>query len=421
MNAEIVCIGTELLLGHIVNTNTSFLSQKLAEAGIDVYHHIAVGDNHSRLAAAFRQALSRADIVVTSGGLGPTVDDITTETLASFIGQKLVLNKTILGDVKEYFRSKKVKFPKESIRQAYIPQGVKWIRNKVGTAPGIIAEYKGKVIICLPGPPREIEPMFTKDIIPYLKRKHISGRAHLSVPYYGPWTLKTRTIKTTGLAESQVDGKVRDLLNLKPPTTVGIYAKLGQADLKIMSKARSDRQANIAISKVEKKIRSRLKDYIFGCDDETLEGTVGKLLAAKKKTIAIAESCTGGLVSNRITNVSGSSKYFKMGLVTYSNETKENILGVSRDSLRKYGAVSKQVALEMAAGIKLLACVDIAVAITGIAGPTGGTKSKPVGLVYIALFTGKKQIVKEFYFKGSREEIKFQASQVVLDLVRKNA
>jgi len=409
MNAEIICIGTELLLGHIVNTNTSFLSQKLAEAGIDVYHHIAVGDNHARLIAAFRQALSRADIVITSGGLGPTVDDITIETLASLIGRKLILNKMLLKDVKEYFISKKIKFPKESIRQAYIPEGVKWVHNNVGTAPGIIAEYADKVIICLPGPPREIEPMFVKELVPYLKKRLAAN-----------WVIKSRTIKIAGSAESQVDGKVRDLLNLKPPTTVGIYAKLGQVDLKIMSKARSDRKANIAISKIERKIRARFKDHIFGCDDETLEGAVGEILTAKKKTIAFAESCTGGLVSNRITNVGGSSRYFKMAVVAYSNTIKENILGVSWALLTKYGAVSRQVALEMAKGIKFLACVDIAVSVTGIAGPTGATKYKPVGLVYVALVTGKKQIVKEFRFKGSREEVKFQASQVALDLIRRN-
>lgn len=409
MNAEIVCIGTELLLGHIVNTNTAFLAQKLAEAGIDVYHHIAVGDNRARLTAAFRQALSRADVVITSGGLGPTVDDITMETLASLIGRKLVLNKTILKDVKEYFRSKKLRFPEESIRQAYIPEGIKWIRNNVGTAPGIIAEYKEKVVICLPGPPREIEPMFVKDIIPYLKRRLDAD-----------WVIKSRTIKIAGSAESQVDGKVRDLLNLKPPTTVGIYAKLGQVDLKIMTKARSEREADISIARIERKIRTRLKDNIFGCDDETLEGAVGKILTAKKKTIAFAESCTGGLVSNRLTNVSGSSRYFKMAVVAYSNTIKENVLGISWELLTKYGAVSRQVALEMAKGLKFLACVDIAVAITGIAGPTGGTKQKPVGLVYIALVTDRKRIVRECRFKGSREEVKFQASQTALDLIRRN-
>lgn len=375
MNAEIICIGTELLLGHIVNTNTAFLSQKLAEAGIDVYHHVAVGDNEVRLTKAIRQSIIRSDIVITSGGLGPTVDDITAQTVANITGRK----------------------------------AIRWVKNNVGSAPGIIAKYRDKVIICLPGPPREIEPMFIKDIIPYLKRMAGSG-----------WVIKSRTIKSTGLAESQVNGMVKDILNLKPPTTVGIYAKLGQVDLKVMSKAMSDRQANAEIAKVEKKVRVRLRDYIFGYDDETLEGAVGKILTDKKKTIAIAESCTGGLVSHRITNVSGSSRYFKMAVVAYSNSIKENILGVSRKLLTKYGAVSRRTALEMAKGMKYLACTDIALAITGIAGPGGGTKHKPVGLVYISLAIGNKVIVTESHFSGSREEIRFQASQVALDMIRIN-
>lgn len=385
MTAEIISIGTELLLGHIVNTNTSFLSQKLAEIGIDVYHTSVVGDNPMRLTQAIKQAVHRSDIVITTGGLGPTVDDITIETV-----------------------------------NALTPKNTKWIRNKVGTAPGFVTDYRGKIIVCLPGPPREIEPMFVNDIVPHLKRNYSASRAPLRVPYGGSWIIKSRTIKISGLRESLVNNKVKDLLNLKPPTTVGIYAKLGQVELKIMSKARSGREAVRAIASIERKIRSRLKDHIFGYDDETLEGTVAGLLIGKKKTIAIAESCTGGLLSNRLTDVSGSSKYFIMGLIAYSNEVKKNILCVDPKVLKKYGAVSNQVAGQMAIGIKLLAGSDIGVGITGIAGPTGGTRAKPVGLVYIALAIGKKLIARELRFRGSREEIKFQASQRALDIIRKN-
>ena len=406
MNAEVISIGTELLLGHVVNTNAAFLSEKLAEAGVDVYRHTTVGDNPTRLTTAIMRALGRSDIVITSGGLGPTVDDITIETVAHLIGRKLVLNKTILKDAKDYFRSKNVPFPKESIRQAYIPEDVKWVRNRVGTAPGLIAEYFSKKIICLPGPPREIVPMFERDILPIIKNMS------------GGLVIKSRTIKTTGLAESQVDGKVRDLLNLKPPTTVGIYAKLGQVDLKIMAKAKTAREAERNIIKIEKKIRSRLKEYIFGYDADTLEGTVVGELIKKKLTIATAESCTGGLLSNRFTNVSGSSGCFKAGVIVYANEAKESFLGVSHKTLRLHGAVSAPVAIEMARAIKHYACVDIGISITGIAGPTGETKKKPVGLVYIALVTDKKSTVKELRFRGSREEVKFQASQTALNLIR---
>ena len=384
MQAEIISIGTELLLGHILNTNTAFLSRKLAESGIDVYNTSVVGDNPQRLAGALAQALARSDVVITTGGLGPTVDDVTIETITKFIGKKT---------------------------------GIKLIRNRVGTAPGLVIDHKGKVIVCLPGPPRELEPMFENDIIPYI------SRARLNVPCADngrSWTIRSRTIRITGLAESQVNGLVKDLLELRPPTTVGIYAKLGETELKIMTKAKNAKLAAVAIGRIEKKIRAKLKNFIFGNDDDTLESAVGKLLAKKKRTIAIAESCTGGLLSNRITGISGSSKYFIVGLVAYSDTIKEDILGVSKDTLKKYGAVSKEVAIEMALRIKLLAGTYVGVGITGIAGPTGYTRSKPVGLVYISFVTDSKRIVKELRFKGLREEIKYQASQSALDLIRKN-
>jgi nicotinamide-nucleotide amidase len=407
MNAEVISIGTELLLGHIINTNASFLSERLAEAGVDVYRHTTIGDNPMRLKTAILRALGRSDIVITSGGLGPTVDDITTETLADLIGKKLVLNKAVLKDVKDYFRSKKVPFPKESIRQTYIPDGVKWVRNRVGTAPGLIAEYFSKKIICLPGPPREIVPMFEHDVLPLIRKMSGGG------------VIMSRTVKMTGLAESQVDGKVRDLLALKPPTTVGIYAKLGQVDLKIMSKAGTVKEAERNIGKIEKKIRSRLKDNIFGYDNDTLESSTINILLKEGLTIAVAESCTGGLLANRLTNVSGSSGCFKAGIVVYANEAKESFLGVSHKTLKKNGAVSAPVAVEMARAIKHYACADIGVAITGIAGPAGGTKKKPVGLVYIALVTDNKCVVEDMRFRGSREEVKFQSAQIALDLIRR--
>ncbi|MBN1526763.1 MAG: nicotinamide-nucleotide amidohydrolase family protein [Candidatus Omnitrophica bacterium] len=379
MRAEIISIGTELLLGHIVNTNAAYLARKLAETGIDLYHQMTVGDNPLRLYESLRRTLDRSDIVITTGGLGPTVDDITIRTVAKLLNRRL------------------------------IPKGVKWLRNKVGTAPGLIAEHKGKIIICLPGPPRELEPMFANDALPYLRKKS------------GGWTLLSRAIKTTGLAESQVNAKVKDLLDIKPPTTVGIYAKLGEVTLKVMSKAKGKKAARRDIARVEKTVVSRLKNNIFGYDDQTLEEAVGKALRKKKRTIAVAESCTGGLVSSRITNVSGSSDYFLMGTVTYANKAKEKILGVPKEALKKRGAVSKEVAAMMAKGVRKLAGAYIGIGITGIAGPTGGTAKKPVGLVYIALVTDKKRIVRECRFRGSRKEIKFQASQVALDMIRRNA
>jgi len=410
MKAEIISLGTELLLGSILNTNARFISQKLAEIGLDLYYQTTIGDNPSRLTESIKKAVGRSDVVIITGGLGPTVDDITIDTISKLTGRRLVLNEKVLEDLKDYFKLRCLKVPAESLRQAYMPEGATIIRNTVGTAPGIITEYKGKMIICLPGPPRELEPIFENKIMPYIKKE-----------FKGTWVIISRTIKTTGLAESQVDKKVRDLLKLRPPTTVGIYAKLGEVDLTIMAKAESAKKAADAIERVEKKIRQRLKWHIFGHDDDTLEGSAANILNKKKIKLAIAESCTGGLVANRLTDVSGSSKYFLMGIVAYSNDIKTNILGVSEESIKRYGAVSENVALEMANGIRFLACADIGIGITGIAGPAGATRAKPVGLVYIALTGCGKSIVKEFRFKGSRQEIKFQASQTALDMLRLNS
>ena len=409
MTAEIISIGTELLLGHIVNTNTAFLSQKLAESGIDVYHTSVVGDNPARLTASLKQALGRSDIVITIGGLGPTVDDITIETIAKFIGKPLTLNKMVLKCLKDYFKFRKIKLPAATMRQAYTPEGVKCVRNNVGTAPGLLIDWGKKLIICLPGPPRELNSMLENDILPLLNKSKSA------------WIIRSRTIKITGMAESVVNKAVKELLELKPPTTVGIYAKLGQVELRIMSKAKDGKATEAAIGKIEKKIRAKLKDFIFGCDDETLEEAVGDLLFKKKLTIAVAESCTGGLLADRITDVSGSSKYFVMGLVAYSNLVKVARLGVDEKVLIKRGAVSKEVACQMASGIRALAGTDIGIGITGIAGPTGGTKNKPVGLVYIAFDKrGRAPFVEEFRFTGSRTDIKFQATQAALNIIRKN-
>lgn len=409
MKAEIISVGTELLLGQIVNTNAAYIARKLAGLGIDLYHQSTVGDNPERLAAAIRTALGRADIVILTGGLGPTVDDITAAAVARALRKNLVLSKPALKYLTDYFKRRGIKMPAGNARQARVPEGARIVRNAVGTAPGLVIDHRGRIIICLPGPPREMEPMFERRIAPFLKAR--SG---------SEWTFMTRTIKVAGLPEARVDGMVRDLLKLGPPTTVGIYAKLREVHLVIMAKAKSPRLARRAISRIEKKIRARLGGRIFGSDDETLEDAVGRTLITKKKTIAVAESCTGGLLSSRLTDVSGSSAYFIRGAIPYSNEVKVKYVGVSPESLRRYGAVSPQVAVEMARGIRSIMSVDIGLAVTGIAGPTGGTKKKPVGLVYIAIVSGAGSVVREFRFRGSRADIKWQSSQAALDLLRRN-
>lgn len=408
MKAEIISIGTEILLGQILNTNQQWLSRQLAALGIDVYYHSTVGDNPQRLIQAIRQGLERSDIVITTGGLGPTVDDITLDAIARALSRKLVFDQSVLKRIRAHFGRQCVNMPKENLRQAHIPEGAIILKNDVGTAPGFIIQEDLKTFIALPGPPRELNPMFENCAVPYLKKKMKSA-----------WTIKTRTINITGLPESAVDSKVKDILHSPPPVTVGIFAYPSLIELKITAKARNEKEAKILIDKMDKKITARLKDYIFGRDDETLESVVGNQLRRSRKTLAIAESCTGGLISNRITDVPGSSKYFKRGAIAYSNEVKVSALKVPPQLLKRYGAVSRQVATQMAKNIREIVGTDYGLGVTGIAGPSGGTRSKPVGLVYIALATPKNTVCHKFNFTGERKIIKFKTSQAALDMMRR--
>ncbi|MFH0839144.1 MAG: competence/damage-inducible protein A [Candidatus Omnitrophota bacterium] len=408
MNAEILNIGTELLLGYTIDINSAYLSQKLSTIGIDVFYRITVGDNKKRILAALEIARSRADIIITNGGLGPTVDDITLDVISKFTSKKLIFNKDIVENIEHHFKNRNIVMPECNRRQAYIPEGALIIKNSVGTAPGIILKNNNVILIALPGPPSEMRPMVDNFVIPYLKKE------------FGLNTIiKSKTIKIVGLPESKVNEKVKDVLKRKPPTTVGIYAHPYQIDLRITTKAQTEQNADKNIKKIERILKSRLKGYIFGYDNETLEEVVGKLLLKNKKTISIAESCTGGLLSNRITDISGSSQYFKLGAVVYSNESKIRDLGVSKEILWKYGAVSKETARALAENIRIKGKTDIGLGITGIAGPTGATKTKSVGLVYIGLSTPRKTVCKKYNFIGDRLTIKLKSTDAALEMVRR--
>ena len=409
MQAEIISVGTELLLGHIVNTNAVYISKKLAQLGINLYRQTTVGDNLERLISTIKEALSRSDMVFTIGGLGPTVDDITLQAVCKASGKKLIHCKALERSIGRHFQKRDIKkTPEEAARQAYVPNNSIWYENKVGTAPAVLINREKKLIIALPGPPRELIPLFEKNIVSYLKKKGMAGR----------WLIKTKTLKIVGLAEAQINNIVKDLLGLGPDTTLGIYVHLCEVSLKITSRAKSERAAMLEIKKVENVIRFRLGNHVYGSDSDTLETVVGKFFAKNKKTLAIAESCTGGLIANRITNVSGSSVYFKLGIVAYSNEAKVKLLNVSKKSIQKYGAVSKEIAIHMAEGIKKVSKSDIALGVTGIAGPRGESKKKPIGLVCIAVVSKKIKIVKEYRFHGNREEIKLQSSIMALNMIR---
>lgn len=426
MQAEIISIGTELLLGQIVNTNASFLAQELHALGIESYFQTTVGDNKHRIHYILEQALKRADLVITTGGLGPTDDDITHEAISSYFNTKLFLDRHYLKQIIKKFKLKGYKkIPKINIKQAFKPKGAKWIKNKHGTANGIIWENRTshlasldasrsgpscpfKVIMTFPGVPSELYQMWKDTAVPYLRKT------------IGRNVLYSKVLKFTGIGESALAEKIKPYFNLNNPT-VAPYASIGEVKIRITAKSHSLPIAQRLVNKVVKKILHKTKSFCFGEDDETLEGLVAAQLISKKKIISIAESCTGGLLSKRLTDIPGSSAYTKLNVVTYSNESKHKLLNVPDKILKLYGAVSSQVAASMASGIRALAGSDIGFSITGIAGPAGGTKEKSIGLVYFGLVKKNKTKTKKAFFgtNSTRNEIRWLASQYALSWILK--
>ncbi len=415
-SAQIISIGNELLLGHILNSNTSYISRNLLTIGIKTSCHISIPDDPETIALSIKGSLRNSDIVVITGGLGPTVDDVTLKSIASALSRRLIFKKNIAVRIKEDFKKRRLKMPSNNLRQAFIPEGAKPILNNIGTAPGLIIplpiEERGRVrgdrvLIALPGVPFELYPMFEKKVLPYLKKQ-----------FHPDKIIKSRVIKITGLPESKVNEKIEDILKIKGDVQMGIYPHPEEITVKITVTGQNQNKVETIIRDIEKKIFSRLGNYIFGYDDETLEQVVGDLLLKNKKSLSIAESCTGGLLGNRITDVPGSSRYFKMGAIVYSNASKNKILNIPMEELKTYGAVSKNIAISMAKNVRELGSADIGIAISGIAGPGGATDKKPVGLVYIAISTKRKSHCREFRFSGQREIIKYKATQAALNILR---
>ena len=416
MKCEIISIGTELLLGQTINTNAYFLAGELHNLGIDSYFQTTVGDNTKRIHQVLEEAIKRSDLIITTGGLGPTSDDLTHEAISSYFKAKLVKDKKILNQIKSKFKLRGYKrMPSINIKQAYKPKNAKWIPNKLGTANGIIwavgAGLKPaptKIIMTFPGVPRELHQMWEDTASPYLK-KLIKNNV-----------LYSKTLKYTGIGESALVEKIKSYFNLKNPT-VAPYASIGEVKIRITAKSESLPKAKKLVSKIRKEILSKTYKYYLGEDEQTLEELVAEKLINKKQTLAVVESCTGGLLSKRLTDIPGSSRYIKFNAVTYSNEFKHKMLGVSNGILKKYGAVSLEVAASMASGIKNLAETNIGLSITGIAGPTGGFKEKPVGLVYFGLAKGNKVKTQKVLFgsNSNREEIRWLATQFALNWLRK--
>ena len=406
MKAEIITIGDELLYGQIQDFNSSFISEKLTDEGIDVVFKTSVGDDINRIAEAFNIARLRADVIIASGGLGPTSDDLTKKAVVKAFKRNLVFHQEILKQIEDLFHKRGSPMPKINQNQALIPQGAKALSNLWGVAPGIFLQDKETVFFALPGVPVEMKWMLENEVLPILRAKKPE---HF---------ILHRKLKTTGISESALYEKIEKLIDPKREIKVAFLPGYLGVDIRLTTESRDKNQAQVKIDEFEQKIREVLGTYIYGVDEQTLEEEVGKLLLERKKTIAVAESCTGGLIGARFTNISGSSKYFERGVVTYSNEAKTELLGVPKEIIEKYGAVSEEVAILMAEGVRKLAKTDYGLSVTGIAGPTGGTPQKPVGLVFIGFAHENDSFSQKFLFGEDRKSNRERASQAALNLVR---
>lgn len=408
MVVEVISVGTELLLGNIVNTNARYLAEECALLGLTMYNQTVVGDNRGRLSEAVRTALDRSDIVILTGGLGPTEDDLTKETCAEVMGFPLVEDSRTRDRITEYFKnSRHPEIPGNNWKQAMVPEGALVLDNHNGTAPGLILEKGQKRAILLPGPPDELIPLFSVQVKPYLQKLR-------------PEVIVSQMVKICGVGESKVEEELIDLIDRQTNPTIATYAKTGEVHVRITASASASETAEKLIKPVVKEIKRRMGTAVYTARaEETLEMAVVRLLKKYELTLATAESCTGGLVAGRIVNVAGASDVFHQGFVTYSNKAKRKLLDVSKSTIKKYGAVSKETAREMAVGGAFAADSDLCVAVTGIAGPDGGTEEKPVGLVYMACCLGDKVTVERYQFRGNRSKVREQSVVRALDLVRR--
>ena len=406
--AELICVGTELLLGNILNTNAQFLSRELSALGIDVFYQTVVGDNPRRLRETVETARKRADILITTGGLGPTCDDLTKEVLAEAFGRKLVFDEESAERIRDYFvrHLHHAPMPENNLRQAMLPEGAHILANDWGTAPGCILEGDGCWAVMLPGPPRECEPMFRERAVPILRK--LSGAV-----------IHSRTLRIFGMGESAVEELLRERMNTLENPTLAPYAKTGEVELRITAKAATTEEAKERIAPVEQEIREILGDKIYGADVGSLEEVCLAALKERKMTFGCAESCTGGLIAKRLTDLPGASAVFQGGFVTYQNEGKEKALGVSRELLECHGAVSREVACAMAEGAKKALGCDLAAATTGVAGPGTDERGNSVGLIYVALATPEGTVYREPHLGQSRDRARIAAAHHAFDLLRR--
>jgi len=408
MIVEIVSTGTELLLGQIVNTNAPYLARKLNELGFDAVYQTTVGDNRRRMASVFSIALERADIVITSGGLGPTQGDITKEVSAELLGRDLQLHEPSVEHIQAFFKRRHLTMTNNNLRQAMMPTGAIVVTNHRGTAPGVIIEHGEKTIIHLPGPPAELEHMFENSILPYLTNR-----------FGGQGVIVSKVLRTFGIGESILEERIRQFILAQKNPTIALLARSGEIHVRLTAKADSEDAARALIAELEASLREHIEEYVFGMDEQSLEQVVGEELRRRELTVALAESCTGGGATAKLTDVPGSSAYLIGSIVCYDNRIKTELVGVAPETLQKHGAVSQETATEMAQGIRGKFAADIGIGITGIAGPGGGSDEKPVGLVYLAVAGPQGIIVEEEHFSGQRSAIKTRAVNSALDLLRR--
>jgi len=407
MDAEIIAVGSELLTPQHTDTNSLYLTERLNSLGILVRFKTIVGDSKGDLEVALRAALERSPLIVLTGGLGPTEDDLTRDVVAEILGRPLHEVAELRRRIQDRYARLGRAMPENNLRQAQVPEGGEWLENRNGTAPGIWIEHQSNIVVLLPGPPRELEPLFDANCVPRLERVASGAR------------IKTRVYKVVGLPESEVDQLIAPLYRSYANPATTILASLGTIEVHLRARAATDQEAEARLAELGDKIELALGDHVYSTKGESLEEVVGMYLVMRQKTLAVAESCTGGLLAERLTRISGSSSYFLGGAVCYTNELKTRWAGVPADLIQAHGAVSQPVAQALAEGVRARAGASIGVGITGIAGPTGGSNDKPVGLVFVALADERGTQVRQFLFPGSRDRVRHWATQMALEMVRR--
>ncbi len=408
MKTAILSVGTEILFGQIVNTNTVYLSQQMNMLGFDVMYHHTVGDNPKRVGQIINMAFKDCDLILTTGGLGPTQDDLTKEVACEAFGDELVMMDDVLDEIRAYFATLGREMTENNKKQAIMPSRATVFRNDAGTAPGFALKKDGKCIICMPGPPREMKRMFQKSVVPFIESMSQGAL------YY-------RQIRFFGIGESSLETQLMDLIDDQTDPTLATYAKEGECTLRIASKRDTHEEAVQAVDEMLQRVKERVGHYIYSCDDEELAQVVANKLLDKGLTLSSAESCTGGMFASTMTDIPGISQCFDRGIVTYSNRAKMQELGVCAETLEKFGAVSEETALEMVEGLQRVSESDVCISVTGIAGPGGGSDEKPVGLVYIGFAYGDKKLCKKIQMRNvNRNWNRHYALLCMLNIINHN-